>query len=242
MTTIVYMGDRIIADTRASIHKKGFVSPNGDKSLYDEKCIKLEITKHDVEWDCHTEIDILGGSGTQQGCKNFTDFLYRLKVPLSDFLNSLATRESSLYKLIGLEASSTFILGLSNGEGVRIAINPRTFTVTGPTKKVLACGSGGFYFDATKDLFHTDPEILFRLASGVDEFSSTDKYQEGFYDFEARAWAIHKDIKTFDKPLDPEVLINSLHPNVKAMFKGTASEIKPSPKDKPTKGVASEKS
>ena len=76
------------------------------------------------------------------------------------------------------------------------------------------------------------PVLLFRMASTVDPSSSDGSYIEAVYNEEKREWVLDREIKHFDTPVDPEVLINSLHPNIRAMFKGTVSEVSEIPDDK----------
>lgn len=225
MTTVVYLGDRIIADTRASIRQKGFIGESGDLVLNNDEAIKIETFGPGFQWDDHRDIQLVGTAGVLSSMRAFGKFLTKLQCPLDSFLHSFDGREDMLYKFIGLATASSFILCLDTGESVHIRITERGFTTTAANREVKACGSGGFYFDATKDLFDLNPIILFRLAIGVDPSSSNAHYIEASYDGEKKQWIMDKTIKSFAEDLDPALLINSIHPNVKAMFKGTLSEL-----------------
>lgn len=232
MTTVVYLGDRIIADTRASIRQKGFVGVKGDTDLLNDRMTKLETFGPGFFWDSCRQIQLMGAAGTKSGMKAFGEFMRRLQCPLEQFLDSFSGSEEMIYKIIGLSTPSTFLLCLETGDCVKLFINERIFHKSPVNRKVKACGSGSFYFDASKHIFQTDPVLLFRMASTVDPSSSDGSYIEALYNEEKREWVLDREIKHFDTPVDPEVLINSLHPNIRAMFKGTVSEVSEIPDDK----------
>jgi len=231
MTTVVYLGDRILADTRSSIKQEGFLSESGDKTLCNDQTIKLVPFSEGHFWDGDREIQMVGAAGTVAGRDSFVRFLKKLQCPLKDFLKSMEHRERHLYNILSLQTPSTFILCLDDGSSVKVFFNDRLCRWIEPNTKVKACGSGAFYFDAIRDLFEIDPVTLFRLSITTDKSSSSEQYIEAVYNSKERTWTLDKTIKRFEEPLDPEVLINSLHPNVKAMFRTTLNALDKVPQE-----------
>lgn len=235
MTTVVYLGNRIIADTRATIQEEGYVSENGEKQLLNDQTVKCRTFDPGYMWDEERDIRLIGCSGTMGGIRKFVAFMKLLRCPMEQFILTLGVRDSGLlWKIIGLEKPSSFILCLNTGESIRLSITPKTHIYKGPDKKIKAVGSGAFYFDALKDVFDVDPETIFRIAINTDKYSSKDTFVEGVYDPEKQTWTLDPEPFKYTHPLDPEVLVNGFNPHVKAILKGALDIITTLPEEAPS--------
>lgn len=221
MTTIVYLGDRMISDTRGSISQNGYVSISGDKSLTNDEVIKFSMLTGDFDWDDKLKMRVIGVSGNLSGKDNLIKFLNDLTCPFEQFLSSVPSNGSFLYDMIGLSVITSAIIGLDDGSAVDLTIRKSGFRYTQASKQIRACGSGALYFDVTREIFKVDPMDVFRIATSIDRFSSKEKYFEIVYDSTLKSWVSGGDFNKFAEPLDVDKLVNNFHPNLKAIFKGS---------------------
>lgn len=235
MTTVVYLGNRIIADTRATIQQEGFVTSTGESQLYNDGTVKFRTFDPGYMWDDKRDIRLIGGAGTLLGLRKFVAFMKQLRCPMEQFLLTLGDRETGLLaRIVGLERHSSYILCLNTGESIKLTVGQKSHTYKGPDNKVKAIGSGAFYFDALQDVFQMDPELVFRLAINTDKHSSKDVFIEGVYDAEKQNWTMDPEPYKYSNPVDPEVLINSFNPNIKAIFKGVLDVLVTAPSETPS--------
>lgn len=228
MTTIVYLGDRIIADTRGSISEKGFKSSNGERTLINDELSKFFTLNGDFPWDENLNMLLLGVSGNIYSKNKLVDFLAKLRFPLASLLLSLDNNSESLYKLIGLNTFTSVIICMDDGSSIKLTITKSNFRFGFPDRKVKSCGSGAYYFEATRDIFAIDPVDLFRIATSVDRHSSKKHFAESVYDPIKREWVTNESFLEFDKPLELETLVNGFHPNIRAMFTSVLEDPKKS--------------
>lgn len=218
MTTIVYLGDRMISDTRGSIQEKGFNTPNGETSLINDNISKFVVLNGNYPWDDRLQMSVMGVAGNLQSKDRLTKFLSRLRFPLEQLLLSLDRSSGSLYNLIGLTTHTSAIICMDDGSSLTLSISKNNFRYCIPDRRVKACGSGAYYFEATKEIFAIDPIDLFRIATSVDRHSSKNQFTESVYDTVDKEWVTNDFFLEFDKPLELEVLVNGFHPNIRAMF------------------------
>lgn len=235
MTTVVYLGNRVVADTRATIQQEGFTTPSGESQLYNDGTVKLRTFDPGFMWDDKRDIRMIGGAGTVMGLKKFVAFMKMLQCPMEQFLMTLGNRDAGLLaNIVGLEHPSSFILCLNTGESIKLVISKKSHTYKGPDNKIKAIGSGAFYFDALQDVFKMDPELVFRLAISTDKHSSKDVFIEGVYDSEKQHWTMDPEPFRYSTPVDPEMLINSFNPHIKAIFKGVLDTLVVTPTEEPS--------
>lgn len=216
----------MVADTRASITQKGYIGANGDTTLCNDDTVKYRTFDPGFMWDDQRDIRLIGCSGTITGIRKFCNFMKTLQCPMEQFLLTMnGLGKERLFNLIGLEKPSSFILCLDNGQSIKLNINSHNYTYAGPDNKVKAIGSGAFYFEALKDVFHIEPEVLFRIAINVDAYSSKDAFIEATYDAEKKSWGFESTVLSYSNPLDPEALINGMAPGLKAILKGAIDAL-----------------
>ena len=226
MTTVVYLGDRLVADTRASLEQKDFVGVGGDKVLYNDETIKIRTFSGDYLWDDTTKIQMVGFAGTVKTIACFTKFMDNLVCPMEQFLMTLDRLENGcLYDILGLQKASSFIICLDDGRSIRLTINNQHHVYRGPDFNVKAVGSGAFYFDALSGIFELDPELLFRIAISADQYSSKDSFVEGRYDKDKGKWFLHKELLKYDKKFNVDILVNGFIPNIKALLSNVGNDV-----------------
>lgn len=226
MTTVVCLGDRLVADTRASLEQKDFVGVGGDKVLYNDETIKIRTFTGDYLWDETTRIQMVGFAGTLQTISKFVKFMDNLVCPMEQFLITLDRMENgSLYDILGLQKTSNLIICLNDGRSIRLSIGAKNHVYRGPDFTVKAVGSGAFYFDALSGIFELDPELLFRIAISADQYSSKDSFVEGRYDKDKGKWFLHKELLKYDKKFNVDILVNGFIPNIKALLSNVGNDV-----------------
>lgn len=227
MTTVVYLGDRVLSDTRGSIQQEGFASEKGEKAIVNDTLVKMRTFSGGYMWDEEHEIGLVGFAGTTGSMRQFINFMDKLQCPMEQFLMTLrGVGPVSLFDLLRLEKPSSYLICLDNGQSIRLHVTKERHTYIGPSNKVKAIGSGSFYFDALVDVFHIDHEKLFRLAIAADPYSSKDRTKTGLYDKEDKTWRLVKGLQDYDEPLDVNVLVNGFSPAIKALFNTTLTKPK----------------